>query len=64
MVKINGENLNLAGKTVLAAARELGFKDGSYVVEYNLEILKKENYEKTILKDDDSLELVQFMGGG
>jgi len=34
------------------------------VVEYNLEIIPKERYAQTILKDGDEVEIVSFMGGG
>ncbi len=34
------------------------------VVELNLEILPKDEYDKTILKEDDKIEIVAFVGGG
>ncbi|SEF46890.1 MULTISPECIES: sulfur carrier protein ThiS [Lachnospira] len=64
MVKINGQSLEAAGRNLLEVVRELEFKDNSYVIEYNLEILKKEFYDKTTLKDGDVVEVVSFMGGG
>jgi sulfur carrier protein len=33
-------------------------------VEYNEEIISKEQYERIILKEGDVLEIVRFMGGG
>ena len=33
-------------------------------VEYNEEIIKREDYGKIKLKDNDKIELVFFMGGG
>jgi len=33
-------------------------------VELNGQILKKSAYEETVLKDDDNVQLVYFMGGG
>ena len=33
-------------------------------VEHNYVILDKEDYAKVVLKDDDILEIVSFMGGG
>jgi thiamine biosynthesis protein ThiS len=33
-------------------------------VEYNEEIIKREDYDKIKLKDNDKIELVFFMGGG
>jgi len=34
------------------------------VVELNLNIILKENYEKTTLKEGDIVEIVGFAGGG
>lgn len=33
-------------------------------VEVNLEIIKKPEYESRVLKDGDSIEIVNFVGGG
>jgi sulfur carrier protein len=33
-------------------------------VEVNLSIVKKVNYKEHILKDGDSVEIVNFVGGG
>jgi sulfur carrier protein len=30
----------------------------------NMEIVKKDKWDKTILKDGDKIELLQFVGGG
>jgi sulfur carrier protein len=42
----------------------LGFKENTYVLELNEEILKKDSYKSTILHSGDVLEVVSFMGGG
>lgn len=34
------------------------------VVELNEEIIKRETYDTTVLKDGDVVEILQFMGGG
>ena len=34
------------------------------VVELNEEIIKRENYDTTVLKDGDVVEILHFMGGG
>ena len=33
-------------------------------IELNKKILKKSNYKKTILKNNDNVEIVHFIGGG
>ncbi|MEI8377284.1 MAG: sulfur carrier protein ThiS [bacterium] len=34
------------------------------VIEKNLEIISKENFAQTILKDGDNIEIISFVGGG
>ena len=41
-----------------------GFTKGRIAVEYNGEILPKEDYEKTVIASSDNIEIVEFMGGG
>ena len=43
---------------------EVGFDAKRVAVELNLEIVPPEQFEKTILKDGDSLEIVRFVQGG
>ena len=33
-------------------------------IELNKKILEKSNYKKTILKNNDNVEIVHFIGGG
>lgn len=64
MVKVNGEMLDAAGKSVSELLEHMGFSDGRVAVELNENIVPKGEYEKTILKDSDSVEVVRFVGGG
>lgn len=41
-----------------------GFSKGSVAVELNEEIVAKDAYDITILKEEDVVEVVRFMGGG
>lgn len=40
------------------------YKTDRIVVELNEEILPKDRYAETILKDGDCMEIVTFVGGG
>lgn len=40
------------------------YKPAHVVVELNEEIIPKERYQEIILKDNDVLEVLSFMGGG
>ena len=64
MLIINGEKVNAAGKSLDAYLQEAGFDAKRIAVELNMEIVPPEQFEKTILKDGDSLEIVRFVQGG
>ena len=64
MVKLNGEQRELSGKTVTELLNENGYDPKRVAVELNLEIVPKSQYDSTILKDGDSVEVVSFVGGG
>ena len=62
IVNGNEKQLNTAN---LQGAIEAILKDYSRVIaELNGEIVKKNNWPSTSLKDGDKLELVSFVGGG
>ena len=64
MVKINGKNLNIAGKTIAEYLVSADYDIKRVAVELNGDIIPKTKYEETILKDGDSVEVVSFVGGG
>ena len=64
MVKINGENVNAAGKTVAQYIDEAGYNASRIVVERNLVILKADELSSTVLEDGDTIEILNFVGGG
>lgn len=64
MVKINGELLNIAGKTMADYLAEAGYDPKRIAVERNGDIVPKSQYDEMILQDGDSIEVVSFVGGG
>lgn len=64
MVKINGEMVDAAGKTVREYLTEAGFTVDRVVVEINLDIIPRAGYDAVVLKDEDSVEVLRFVGGG
>ena len=64
MVKINGEEKEIAGKNLLEYLKEAGFEPERVVVERNLEIVPKEQLGNTIIQDEDVIEVLRFVGGG
>ena len=64
MVKVNGKELDLAGKTVAEYILTTDHDAKRIAVERNGEIVFKSQYSETVLKDGDSIEVVSFVGGG
>lgn len=64
MVKINGECLDIAGKTLTEYLDTTNYDPKRIAVERNGEIVPKSMYHETILTDADVLEIVSFVGGG
>lgn len=64
MVKVNGMELDIAGKTVAEYIAATDYDPRRIAVERNGDIVFKSQYESTILEDGDSLEVVSFVGGG
>ena len=64
MVKINGENLDIVGKTLSEYLETTNYDRKRIAVEKNGDIVPKAAYETTFLEDGDSLEVVSFVGGG
>lgn len=64
MVIVNGEELDIAGKTVAEYLAATNYDPKRIAVERNGDIVLKSQYGETILKDDDTLEVVSFVGGG
>ncbi len=62
---INGENRDLsAAETLGALIEQLGMKADRVAIELNREIVPREQWLQTSLKDGDRLEIVHFVGGG
>ena len=65
-VHVNGEPVELTGEmsvTQLLEDRKVKMPD-QVVVELNGEILDREAFESTTVKEDDRFEFLYFMGGG
>ena len=64
MVRINGENLDVVGKSVADYLNSVGYDLMRVAVELNGDIVPKAQYDDTIFEDGDSVEVVSFVGGG
>lgn len=65
MIKVNGEFINgYEGKTLSEFLFNEGYEVTRIAVELNGEIARKKDYQSIILKENDTLEVVTFVGGG
>ncbi len=64
MVKVNGVELDIAGKTIAEYLASTNYDPKRIAVERNGDIVPKSKYDDTILQDGDSVEIVSFVGGG
>lgn len=64
MVKVNGMELEIAGKTLAEYLATTQYDGKRIAVEQNGDIVPKAKYGETLLEDGDSLEIVSFVGGG
>ena len=64
MVKVNGEEKEIAGRNLLEYLSEAGFETERVVVEKNLEIIPKDQFGQVVIQDEDVIEVVRFVGGG
>lgn len=64
MVKINGDVLELAGKTIGEYLAGTSYERKRVAVERNGNIVPKADYDRVVLEDGDSLEIVSLVGGG
>jgi thiamine biosynthesis protein ThiS len=63
-ITINGQTRTDIPATVVTLLEALGLDPARVAVELNLEILPRDRFAATALKDGDALEIVQFVGGG
>lgn len=62
---INGELRDVEGVTsVFELLQTFGIDQKILVVELNRDIIDRDLYRSTVLKEDDRIEIVHFVGGG
>ncbi|QOP43847.1 sulfur carrier protein ThiS [Sulfurimonas sediminis] len=52
------------GVTLLEILKELALVDKVMAAAVNMEIVKQDEWDRKVLKDNDKLELLDFVGGG
>ena len=64
-MKVNGKEIEFEKDlTVIDLLNKYNLKSDRVVVEVTLEIIEESNYNTYVLKDEDIVELISFIGGG
>ena len=64
-IQLNGKPHSLSeGVNIHSLLEELSIPKGKVAIELNRKVLHKENYTKTVLKNNDQVQIVTFIGGG
>lgn len=64
-MQVNGKEYALKeNRSLVELLRELKVDPNRIVVEINYEIVNREDIEGRVLNEDDSIEIISFMGGG
>ena len=64
-IQLNGKKISINSKfSVKDLIKKYRLKEKKIAIEVNGIILPKQNYNKKKLKNNDKVEVVQFIGGG
>jgi thiamine biosynthesis protein ThiS len=64
-ITVNGDPLDVPGPvSVTTLLESLAIDSRRVAVEHNLVILKRTTFDQTMVREGDTLEIVNFVGGG
>ena len=64
-IQLNGKKIKVGTNlSVKALIKKYKLKENKIAIELNGTILPKQNYSNKKLKNNDKIEIVQFIGGG
>lgn len=64
-IKVNGEEREVAQATTLQQLiQSLGLESKVMAAAVNMEIVKQDAWNQAVLNDGDTIELLDFVGGG
>ena len=65
IIQVNGRQQRVEeGATVTRLLMDLGIHEERVAVELNLKIVERQDYERTLLREGDKVEIISFVGGG
>jgi thiamine biosynthesis protein ThiS len=64
-ITLNGDTHEVAGPlTVTELLAQVSIDARRVAVEHNLVVLKRDTFDTTLVREGDSVEIVNFVGGG
>ncbi len=64
-IRLNGDPFELAGPlSISALLQQLNVDPRRVAIEHNLDIIKRDRYDSTMINEGDEVEIVNFVGGG
>lgn len=64
-VTVNGEERKLPdGLTLEALIQHLSLAPDRLAIERNREVVRRADWPQTVLREDDRIEIIHFVGGG
>lgn len=65
VIFVNGKAAELpAGLTIAGLVGQRGLNPDTVIIEYNYQLVEKETWSGIVLKENDRLEVLRFVGGG
>ena len=64
-IRLNGEPYDIVGPVSISALlAELNIDPRIVAVEHNVAVVKRQQYDDTMVREGDEVEIVRFVGGG
>jgi thiamine biosynthesis protein ThiS len=64
-IRLNGEPFEIAGPVSISALlATLNIDPRIVAVEHNVVVIKRQQYDDTMVREGDEVEIVRFVGGG
>ena len=64
MAQINGETISINNVSIYDYLEKEGYQLEKVVVEKNLEIIPRDQWKSNMIQDEDTIEVLSFVGGG
>jgi thiamine biosynthesis protein ThiS len=61
---LNGSAVNTESSDLASLVKSRGLESSSLVIEHNKNVVKQENWAATPVREGDTIELLNFVGGG